>query len=314
MATVTLQQIFDQARGLLNDTQVSGGEIYTNSVLQPALNESYRTLFTRLMGGSKRVERVVYVNLPANTTVLVPANYGLSDFSEPEIVEERPAQASINIVSTNTSTPIVCNSPSHGLGSAGSMVEGVVGGVSGSFAPWGRWFITVIDANNFSLNGSMTDSNAGAGGTFTPWSQLPFQEVMPLDLSSEGMDGQPTNYLGVYLWINEQLTFVGCTGTQQLRITYWASGTAPTNPNTVINIDNAIDFLATAAAAISARAHGWYPMADALDNKCYVGPDQQGGLLNDFRVQQVATLQRGPQRRRLPFRTRRSRFGVYVID
>lgn len=316
MATNTLQQIFDQARAFLHDTQMAGGETWTNSALQPHFSEPYRKMFSCLMGLSKRVQRVAYINLPASTTVLIPSTYNVVDFAEPEKIEERPAPTAITISSTTNATPINCLAPSHGLGPAATVVEGVVSGVSGTAAPWGRWFVTVVDSNNFTLNGSSGDGTTGTGGNFTPWSQQAFQEVVPLDLSSQGMDGVPTSYLGVYLWINEQLTFPGATGTQQLRITYWASGTPPTNANTVIGIDNCIDFLSVATAANAARANGWDDLSDRLDTKSYGagGESCTGGLIGDFIKIQVSTLQRGPQRRRLPFRYKRSRFGSYVIS
>lgn len=315
MATNTLQDVFDAARGYLHDTQVAGGETWQNSALQVHFAEPYRRLFSCLMGSSKRVQRIVYVNFPGSTTVLVPQNYAITDMSEPELIEERPATAAIAITNTGTATPIQVNAVAHGLGSAGTMVEGTVSGVAGTTAPWGNWFVTIIDANNFTLNGSRTDGVAGTGGTFTVASTQRWCQVDPIDLAFQGLDGVPQQYLGSYLWINEQLQFRGAIGTQQLRITYWASGDPPTNANTTINIDNCIDFLALATAANAARANGWYPISDALMTRAY-GATQDGctgGALGAFIAIQVATLQRGPQRRRLPFRFRKSRFGDAVI-
>jgi hypothetical protein len=316
MSSPTLEDVFNAARGFLHDTNPPSGAVWTDSALQVHFAQPYRKVFSCLMGVSKRFQRVIYLNLPANTTVLIPATYNITDFSEPETIEERPAQVAISITSTTNATPINCLAPGHGLGTAGQMVEGVVSGVSGTPAPWGRWFATIVDANNFTLNGSSGDGNVGSGGTFSAWSQLPFQEVMPIDLSNQGMDGSPQTYLGVYLWINEQLTFPGATGIQQLRITYWASGTAPTITSQTINIDNSLDFLSVATAANAARANGWNDMADRLDAKAYgTGGDScDGGLIGDFTRIQVSTMQRGPQRQRGPFRLRRSRFGNYVIS
>ena len=316
MATATLQNVFDATRGYLHDTQVSGGEVFTNAALQVHFAEPYRRLFGCLMGVSKRVQRVVYVNLPASTTVLIPSTYNITDLAEPELVEERQAQSSITITSTSNATPINVASTAHGLGTAGQMVAGVVGGVANTTAPWGHWFATIVDANNFTLNGSASDGTAGTGGTFTKDSLLPFTEVLPLDLTLQGLDGTAQQALGFYLWINEMFEFRGATGVQQLRITYWASGNPPSNANTVINIDNAIDFLACATAANAARANSWFQLSDQLKFTAY-GQTQEancvGGLLGEFVKVQVLALQRGPQRRRKPFRDKRSRFGSYVL-
>jgi len=129
------------------------------------------------------------------------------------------------------------------------------------------------------------------------------------------MDGQPQQYLGVCVWDNNQIRVRGAVNTQEVRMTYWASGTPPTNPLSTIGIDNAIDFLAVATAANAARSNSWFQLADQLKFTAY-GPDQQpnaeGGLLRSFINAQVVTMQRGPQRRMLPFRNRKSRFGNFI--
>lgn len=316
MATNTLQNVFDAARGYLHDTQVAGGEVWNNTALQVHFNEAYRRMYNVMDGVSKRIQRTVYVNLPAVTTVLVPSAYGMTDFAEPELIEERQAQASIAIATANTSSPIGLGFGSpHGLGTPGQVVECVVSGVSGTTAPWGRWFATVVDSTNVTLNGSVGDV-AGTGGTLTPWNQLQFFEVVPLDVDAQGLDGVPQTYLVNYIWAEERLQFRGAIGTQQLRITYWASGTPPTNSSTNINIDNCIDFLACATAANAARANGWTALADQLKTTAY-GANQEAygnaGLLGDFIKIQVLTMQRGPQRRQQAFRQKRPRWWAGVL-
>lgn len=308
----TLEQVFQSARTYLND---QGDLVYTDSFLQNHFAEPYRRMYSCLAGTSKRVQRIVYVDFPAYTTVLIPATYGLTDFSEPELIEERPALNPVTIATTNTATPIVCNAPSHGLGSAGAQIAGQVSNVIGTPAPWGNWFATVIDADNFSLNGSQSDGNGGTGGYFTKQSLQQFVPVDPIDLAIQGIDGQPQQYLGVYLWNSEQLQFRGAVGVQQLRITYWASGSPPSNTNSTIGIDNCIDFLACATAANAARAVGFSQLADQLKATAF-GSTQEancvGGLLGEFIKIQVLTMQRGPQRRTRPFRDHVTRFGNYL--
>ena len=318
MSTVTVGQIYADVRGLLNDVQIPGGEVFTNSyfINNPnAFGEPYRSLYARMIGGSKRVQRVVYVVLPAQTTVLIPETYGIVDFSEPELIEERPAAGPpITVVSTSATTPIVVNAPAHGLGTTGNVAPGQICNVLGTSAPWGNWYVTVIDADNFSLNGSMTDGIGGTGGFFFSQTQQPWSDVFPIDMAFEGLDGQPSQVLGNYLWINEQLQFRGASSAIQLRITYYASGTAPTNPNYVINIDNCEDFLAVATASNAAQAKGWYSMADKLRAQAYLGDPATStpALIDLFFNSQVMASQRGPQRRQLPFRDRRSRFGSFI--
>lgn len=319
MATCTLQDVFQDVRGFLNDTGYLGsiptGESFTNAVLPPYFGEPYRTLFSRLVGSSKRVQRVVYLTLPAPTTVLIPSTYGIQDFSEPEMIEERLAPTATLIASTDTSTPIqVTTSSPHGFGPNGSVGEGAVSGVLSTAAPWGRWFFTVTGASTFTLNGSASDGVAGSGGAFYPEPSTSFTEVAPLDLTVAGLDGPPQQVLGNYLWINEQLQFRGSSQAIQLRITYYASGTAPTNPNYTINIDNARDFLSKATAANAAASRGWTSRASELKLEAYGDPQTgQIGLLDTFIAAQVLASQRGPIRRQQPFREKRFKYGVYLL-
>ena len=318
MATCTLLDVFNDVRGLLHDTQVSGGETFTNTMLQVQFNEPYRTMFGCLMGASKRVQRTAYVMLPANTTVLIPANAGITDFGEPEMIEERPAVTSKTISTTSNASPIVVTfSAPHGFGANGTQVAGMVTGVSGTSAPWGSWGGTVTSTTAISLNGSMTDGSSGTGGRFYAASTVQWSEVQPGDLPWIN-DGQQQQYLVTYIWQNEQLQFRGSVQDTMLRITYYASGNPPTNTATNINIDNCRDLLAFATAYNAAQSVGWNDQADRFGIKAYTrtaGPQGEvdGGLLGVFRNVQVMSMQRGPARRRLPFRNKRSRFGGYLL-
>jgi len=316
MAVNTLEQIFQQVRGILNDIQISTGIIFTDSMLQIHFNEPYRSLFSCLQGTSKRVQRCVYINFPAYTTVLNAATFNIPDMAEPEMVEERLSMPQIAIATTSNATPIVVNAPGHNLGTTGQMVGVQVTGVANTAAPWGNWFATIVDANNFTLNGSMTDGGGGTGGFVSLQGQNRFTEVFPIDLSNQGLDGTPGQNLGQYLWIDEQMQFRGCVNTQELRITYWASGTPPTNTALSINIDNCIDFLSFATAANAAYAIGWSTRGDELYAKAYGAGGEQctGGLMGKFIMIQVSSLQRNSTlKRRQPFRPHRTRFGEAIL-
>ena len=315
MATVSLGQIYSDVRGLLSDTQITNGEIFPNSYFVSnanAFGEPYRSMFSKITGASKRVQRVVYIVLPPLTSVVIPSTYNIIDFAEPEMIEERPAPNAVTITGTDTSTPINVHAPGHGLSNG---TEGAVSAVAGTSSPWGNWFITVIDADHFTLNGSASDGVAGTGGSFYPASTQQFTELESIDLTVAGLDGQPNQVLGCYLWINEMLQFRGANTPVQLRITYYASGTAPTDPNYIINIDNCRDFLAVATAGNCAAAKQWFQMSDRLRRQAYGDPNypETDGLLDLFYKGQILALQRGPARRQLPFRDRRSRYGSWII-
>lgn len=318
MAVCTLANVQDAARGVLNDTQVSSGEIFTNQKLQPFFARAYRDMFRVLMGAGTRVTHIVYVVLPANTTVLIPraAPYYITDMAEPELVEQRPATNGIVLTDSSAATPIVVTTAfPHGLGSAGAVVAGQISGVVGTMDPWGNWFVTIRDANSFQLNGSM-GGTAGTLGKFYPQSTQQFYEVPPIDLPNQGLDGVTQSVNDCYLWANSQMLFRGANQDTELRITYYASGDPPTNTSTTIGIDDCLDFLSVATASFAAHSNGWYQMSESLREQAYGRPEEdgRGGLLGKFLNIQVLALQRGPIRRGGPFRDKRSKFGNWIFS
>jgi hypothetical protein len=238
--------------------------------------------------------------------------YNIVDFSEPELIEERAAGQQIAIASTDTGTPInVTTSVAHGLTSG---TELAVSGVAGTAAPWGNWIVTVTGADTFSLNGSASDGISGTGGAVYVSTTAEFTEVFASDFAG-ALDGQPQGVLGNYLWSNNRLQFRGCTNAQELRITYYATGTVPANVNYQIPVDNCRDFLAYGTACTAARSQTWYTMSEEFRNKAYGDPThpEELALLDLFYMGQVMADQRGPARRQLPFRDRRYKFGSYLL-
>lgn len=306
----TLQNVLDLARSnLLDNTIVSTGQLWPNNLLIPFVATPWRRMWSCMVGTSKRVQRTVYFNLPAFTTVVIPSTYGINDFSEPIWLEQRVPGPVISIISTDVNTPIrVKVANTAGLSSSG---EAIVSGVAGTVAPWGLWYPTLIDATTFSLNGSASDGNAGTGGNVTLTSNYQWFGVNPVD---DLPDGVPEQWITNYLWQDEKIQLTPSTVVLQIKLTYWSSGTAPTNPNEILSITNCpIDFLAAATAANAAYAQGWYQRAQILFTDAY-GPEGQangsGGMLGEFVKPQVLADQT-VQRRRGPFRGKRPRFGAY---
>lgn len=302
MAQPTLQNCFDGARSHLGDTQTAGGDVFTNTVLQ----DHFSTSWDELVGAmnnvtSPRIIRIFYWNLPAYTEEFSPQGNGIADFSEPEFLEERGSVVSVAITSTGITSPIqVTTSVPQGQTTGN---EVIISGVSGTTAPWGRNFVTVIDPLNLTINGSITDGNAGTGGTLSTGTER-FTEVAEAD---RVYDDTPISQLLTYRWEESKFKFRGATTARQLRITYVATGAAPTITSTVLGFDNCKAFLAARTAGLAAHAKGWYQMAQDLSTQA-LGPnlyaDGSGGHLYTFLNNQVKLLQRHTTRRK-PFRGQR---------
>lgn len=70
----------------------------------------------------------------------------------------------VAVSAASNSSPIVITAAGHGYSNAESVV---IAGVGGNTVANGTWVITVIDANNFSLNGSSGNGAYTSGGTAT---------------------------------------------------------------------------------------------------------------------------------------------------
>jgi hypothetical protein len=307
MPTETVQNVLDAARTWLSDNGVvSTGEIFTNAVLLPHYSTAYRKMYNAMANlGTPRIRREFYHMMPAYTTILQPTVIGVTDMAEPEFMDERIGVTQVAITSTNTASPIqVTTSTPHNY--ASNSTDVIITEVSGTQVPWGRWFVTVVDPSNFTLNGSTSDGNAGSGG----FASTSTDKFVPMDFIDSLTDRDISDKLRDVVWEENVLKFRGATQAVQIRVTYIASGNPPQGTSTVIGIDDCLNFLGCYTAAIAAGAKTWNSIADRL-GRLALGTtperDGSGGYLRDFTNSQVKKMQRA-QRRRRPFRKKRSQF------
>lgn len=286
----TLQNVFDQTRGLLQGGDTSAAFGLSNAVLQVSFNLAYPEMWQAMASvGTPRVRRRFYYVVPAYTTQVSPVSIGVTDMAEPGLIGERGSLTSVAITGTNTASPIqVTTSAPHGQATNSDVT---IDGVSGTQSPWGRWFVTVNGASTLTLNGSASDGVAGTGGTLVTSAETRFLPVNGIDYLP---DRQPYNRLQNYLWEESVLRFRGATADAQIRVEYWASATPPTVLSTVLGIDDCEAYLSTRMANLVARGRGWYELsaqyeASALGPKALA--DGTGGLLHGFLVTQVKRMQ-----------------------
>jgi hypothetical protein len=298
MAIPTLQNVWDAARGHLGDDGVSGGQIFTNTVLTPHSSMAFRELW-RVMAsvGTPRVRKEKYYLLGANTSYLDPATAGITDMGEPEWVEERTLGGSAAISAfTAATSPTVTTSTPHGLNTGDyAIIGGTIAGLT--TIPYGQYAVTVIDATSFTLNGAISVGTWSSGGTV-------YRSTEEWRLVWPPVDSIPSVTTGngvivMYAWMGDIFQFPPTTGQRQLRITYLSSGAAPTSANDSIGIDDSLDFLAARTAGLAADSRGGMNRAATL-NALAIGPgtaakaDGSDGLLNQF----LLSIVRGMQRQR----------------
>lgn len=301
-------EVYDHARNHANDNDKTvGGRIYHNRMLEPFYKEAYREYFRVAAKYDAPIsEGRAFFNLPANTSVLEPLDYGISNFNAPSRVEVRPAQTTVSGVTITLGTPVSVESTGHGLSSGSQVILSGLPATSDVVDLNGAWSVTVTDANNFTLNGSrFPNSTSAVTGTYTTssggFSQIPMvARVSDIGPSAVG--------LSHFAFTRNRLMFPPSSQAYQLQVWYDASGDAPTLLHQEVPIDDSLDYLSMRTIGLAMQSRG-DKRADAFNLQA-VGPRWisegiAGGQLGDLLHGQVRATQ-AIYRRRRPFRTRRN--------
>jgi hypothetical protein len=162
MATITLTTFNDLVGHVVDylGAAASAGDL-TRDARRAVLN-AYREL------ASASIWSYYYQRGRLNT--FMPFQEGTISYSQATQTVTLTTGTGLIQQATNTS-PIVITSAAHGLSSGGTVT---ISGVLGNTAANGTWVITVVDANDFSLNGSVGNGTYTSGGTWTiggfpPW-------------------------------------------------------------------------------------------------------------------------------------------------
>ncbi len=295
MSQPTTSSIFTAAQSLVGD---ASGQVATTAALLPLWNTVvYPEMFQAIARMQvPNIEREFYYTVPAFQTYLDPVAIGITDMGNngPILMEERAPGALLPaIATTSDTTPITVTFVSAAPLSNNAEIE--VNGVSGTNGPLGRWFVTRgADSTQWVLNGSVTDGSAGTGGTAYISSGQGFSEVCKQTVWTPN-NFQMGSFLGVYFWQGGVIKFVGASSARQIHVTYWASGTAPSNLATPL-LDDCQTYASTRLAGVFAGGKGWYSMSDKYEmsalgrNRTADGRD---GLLRGFVLTAIRSLQRG---------------------
>lgn len=309
----TVEAVLNQARSLIGDDEVAGGEIFTDTILLPYFQQAMRELWLVLRGAQDPfVLTEAYVGLPANQAVLDPASVGLLNFAEPEGVKwtTSGAPVAISAVAVSGGNASV-TATGHGL-TVGSAPNVVVYGVLG-FAqfnnPNNLWTASVPDANHVTLNGCTAADSYSSGGFLSNVTGDAFTEMTAqTQLIADPNPADPTSAMSQYAWIGGVFRFVPSTQARLLIITYRQSGIGISTTTDSVPIDDTQDYLATRTAGLAGKARGAASRGQELNMEA-IGPslvaDGSGGLLAQLVRIDVRNLQRVVYRRP-PFRSKRN--------
>lgn len=295
---VTVAQVLQGSREHLRDTEVEGGEDYTDARLTPFYQMAYGEIISKLVSiGAADIIKTAHYNLPARTSYLTPTQVGIEDMDEPVKLWERGALTKAVVTEASAATPIVITAAGHPFADLAEVITSQVGENAN-----GIWFINYIGANNFSLRGSSSSvAYTGVIGSATSSTEK-FTELRSVeDLSQVDL----RDHLYEYNYEGGVFRFTGATDERQLKIEYKSNGTPPSSGS--IGINNAGNFLKARTAALAALANGATSVASDLNELCFGVPAKQiSGYLDDVIRPAVLSMQRNVWRPR-SFRRRRSR-------
>lgn len=305
MANPTLDQVYTAARAILADTEVPGGQIYTDSILLPHVQSAVRRMAQAMRGiTDSRIIRVFYYVLPANTSVLVPTTAGVTDMQEPIEVGQRSGLtvADISSITVNPSSITANTAVANDFATGDIVTLTTLNGLR--YRP-AQYAVTVVSGTQFIVNG-LVATGTYIGGGKAVYSDNKFSDVQQsYDINFTG--GNTQQQLDSYAWRDGQFLFKGSTDQRELKVTYYSSATVPTTGSDVIEVDDSLDFLATYAAAKAARGQGAKDigselMADAVGSSVDQGSVRGGRLYDLFNSAVKQWQQMSPEeRRRKPF-------------
>ncbi len=298
----TKTNVLDAARFYLGDDLVSGGQIFTNTILEQPFNMAYRELFRALQGvANPRVRREAFYTLPAYTTVLAPATASITDMGELEYIEERGGMTNVAITNAVNGAGFVTITAAGHPFSTGDIA--VIYGILGMVSANGMYGVTVSSSSAFTLNGAVGPKTYVSGGIASK-STEPFLPMTQRDRIGTYTTGG--TLLSEYAWFEDVLHFPICTAARQLRIAYISSAADIVAVGDTTGIDDSLDFLALRTAGLAASSRGAFNRAEELNGMAIgVVADGTGGILRELVVAGVRAMQANPTRRP-PFRERSS--------
>lgn len=297
----TKQNCLDGARAHLGDDAVSGGQIFTNTVLEQHFQFAYRELVRALSGvANPRVRRDCYYDLPIFTNYLDPATAGIADFGEPELVGDRGITSQTTITGATAGSGFVTiTAAGHPFATGDYAVISSVVGMNGINGIWG---VTKIDANSFKANGATVQGTYTSGGIASAGGE-DFSDMKKYD-RIESLNNSTSGGLGCWAWWDDRFHFPLASSIRELRISYISSAALVVNTSDTTGIDDSLDFLALRTAGLAGASRGAKERANELNMQA-LGPtlqaDGTGGVLRELLVQGLRAL---GSSQRPPFRVR----------
>lgn len=318
----TVSMVYDKARQALDDTEVAGGQVFTDSKINPFYETAYREIFQRFDEWNVQfVNRYAHWNLAAHQTSLLPQQFHVTNFGEPIEVRESKARSewdiSTAVASVDDGWVTITTTAPHDIEDGHRVVILGVKGLSDDVND--SWTVTKVDATNFRLLGAMpVGTHTPSTGKAFPYDQEWSRSfVFVVDASKIGEIRH--NRAGVVAWMNDRFIFERKDETRLLRIKFSLSGNPPTGAGDSIGIDDSLDYMGYRTASLAGGPFGADELARAAE-RLAIGTQEMlddgkpGGFLGNMITRNTQSLQREvfqPKRWRLKRNVGRHRSADY---
>jgi hypothetical protein len=263
----TAKQVLDFARKLCHDTEIPGGQRYTDAYLREFAQSAWSDLFQAYaIHQLPRAKRRFYYILPAFTDSLAPAALGI-DIGDLQLMEERvvdPATilgiANVQPHTSKDALPVVDQCRIYTTNQAHGFIDGdrvTVWGVGPQITDDinDQWMVRPVGdpaPYEFVLMGCSADAT-----DLLPYSPIQTASVIKSsntfsEMSADSDQGQQplaSQTLGKYEWREGRLHFRGSASTIQLRLTLNVSPDFPILSTQSLGINGCFNVMAYAIAA-----------------------------------------------------------------
>lgn len=301
MAVPTVQAVKDRARYHLADTEVAGGELFIDTLLQPHVEEAHSLIYQVLSAYDLSFfDQEFHWNIPANWAVLAPSLAHVLNVGEIQEVRERSVEQelAVSTVTPNAATGLcrIQTSTPHGY-ETGKTVLILPQNAAADAAILGEWVITVVSSDEFDLLGSIATGSPTAGHYLVTSSAEPW----PTSPLTPDPDFLEVSIIGgvrrAYSWRGDVFRFQPTDQARQWKVAYQPSAIAPTDDAQKIGFDDGLALYATLTAALAAAGQGAERLSGTLFTRAIGSasgqmPENPGGYLGTFIDLAVRAMQK----------------------
>lgn len=300
--------VFNAVRKFLGDTEVTGGQIYTDSFLWEFLDLAYQRLYGDLARLSvQAVQGEGYYLLPAYTNRFHPGQANLPNVDSIDYLQDRSVKSVADVLTValnlGEQSVTVTTQAAHGL-TSNQLIQ-IVGVTGFNFSIDGEWLIEVTSNTAFKLNGvywGITTPGSYVSGGKVIFSTCEWSDPIKKEEHTRYIDTNPLTELRRWAWEGNVIRVNPVSTQREVKIVYNISGQTPSVAANSLGIDGSLSYFVHEVVKWAALSKG------RRDLKAEHEPRAEKAL-RDLKGRAIKDLQLNSYRP-MPFREKRQWFSI----